>query len=532
VPRLNASHRAVLMSMAAILMVRATVLTQTARGDMPPMPIIAQNGFGESANSYAWSMAWFKGALYVGTARNALCVERATIEFYLPWGSYYTSHPVPDVSCPPTIADADLRAEIWRYSPRTRRWTRVYRSPTVPNPEAGGRPVARDIGYRGMVVLNEPGRPSTLAVAGLTADEFIPELARRDPPRILLTSDGTHFRPVAGGPGVVHDTLGPRRPVGYRAMAVLDGKLYVTASGGLTGDGVVLRVSDPSGSSPHFTQVSPSRLAVFELTTFDGHLYAGTGDSQHGYGVWRADGRRSLRWTPVVTGGAGRGALVTSVVSMQSYRGRLYVGASGWGTSIFPVSELIRIGPDGRWDVVVGAARSVNGTVRAPVSQLTDGFGNPYNLHFWRMDSYDGALLLGTNDWSWSLNGLPGVDDALRSQFGFDLYGTCDGNTWWAATRNGFGRPFDFGVRTMVSSPAGLFLGTTNLVQGTTIRESRAQPCSAGHSRVRIARVPRGARSSRYARLREHPPFGSDLATGLSSLAASDEGRLPGRLRR
>lgn len=531
-PRVNANHRVVLMSVAAILLIRAAVLTQTARADMPRMPVIAENGFGDSANSYAWSMAWFKGALYVGTARDALCVERATIAFYLPWGSYYTTRPAPDVSCPPAIADADLRAEIWRYSPRTQRWTRVYRSPTVPNPEAGGRPIARDIGYRGMVVLGGPGRPSTLAVAGVTADEFIPELARPSPPRILLTTDGTHFRPVAAGPGVTQDTLGPRRPIGYRAMAVLDGQLYVTASGGLTGDGVVLRVTDPSRPSPRFTQVSPSRLDVFELTTFDGHLYAGTGDAQRGYGVWRADGRRTLRWTPVVTGGAGRGPLVTSVVSMQSYRGQLYVGASGWGTSTFPVSELIRIGTDNRWDVVVGAPRSVDGTVKTPVSGLTDGFGNPYNLHFWRMVTYEGALLLGTNDSSWSLNGFPGVTDALRAQFGFDLYGTCDGNTWWTATRNGFGRPFDFGVRTMVSSPAGLFLGTTNLVQGTTIRQSRAHPCPAGQTRARIARVPRRARWSRYARLRGHQPFGSDLATGLSPLAASDVGRLRGRLHR
>ena len=521
----------VLISFAAVFGVRFTVLVATARGDLNSMPVIAEDGFGDRQNSYAWSMAWFKGALYVGTARSALCVERATIAYYLPWGGYYTTSPTPGVSCPPTIDDADLRAEIWRYTPHNRHWTLVYRSPTVPNPEAAGRPIGRDIGYRGMVVLQQRGKPSALYVGGLTADEFIPQLARRYPPRILRTTDGRHFHALPGGPDVIHDTLGPRRPSGFRAMAVQDGTLYVTASSGLTGDGVVMRVDDPAGQRPRFQQVSPSRLAVFELKTFDGHLYAGTGDFRHGYGVWRADGGRSRTWSPVVTGGAGRGSTVTSVVSMETYRGALYVGASGWGTSIFPASELIRLTPDGRWDVVVGDTRTVDGAVKAPVSHLVDGFGNPFNIHFWRMDVYRGALLLGTNDWSWSLNGTPGVDDRLRAEFGFDLYGTCDGNDWWVATRDGFGRPDDFGVRTMVTSPAGLFLGTTNVVQGTTIRQSHLQPCSTA-ARARATRLQRRRESSDYPRPTRQSLVDSGLDTALPQLRTSAGRQVPVRLHR
>jgi hypothetical protein len=475
-------------------------------------------------------MAWFKGALYVGTARSALCVERATIAFYLPLGGYYTTRPTPGVSCPSTIDDADLRAEIWRYTPSNRHWTLVYRSPTVPNPDAAGQRIARDIGYRGMVVVQQRGKPSALYIGGLTADEFIPELARRYPPRILRTTDGRHFRALPGGPGVIRDTLGPRRPVGYRAMAVQDGTLYVTASGGLTGDGVVMRVDDPAGRRPRFRQVSPSRLAVFELQTFDGHLYAGTGDSKFGYGVWRAEGGRSLSWSPVVTGGAGRGSTVTSVVSMDTYRGALYVGASGWGTSIFPASELIRITSDGRWDVVVGDPRTINGELKTPVGHLVDGFGNPFNIHFWRMDVYRGALLLGTDDWSWSLNGTPVVDNRLRAEFGFDLYGTCDGNDWWVATRNGFGRADDFGVRTMVTSPAGLFLGTTNLVQGSTIRQSQAPPCATA-ARTAATRLQRRRGTWGYPHPLQRSMIDSDLATPVVRLRTSAR-RRPVRFRR
>ena len=518
-------HQAVWMSFTVVFLVRVAVFTPAAHGDMPPMRAIAENGFGDSRNSYAWSMAWFKGALYVGTARSAMCVERATIAYYLPYSSFYSTHPVQDISCPPTIHDADLRAEIWRYSPRARRWKRVYRSPRVLNPRARGKRVARDIGYRGMVVLKEPGRPNALYVGGVTADEFIPELARRYPPRILRTIDGRHFRPLRGGPGVIRGPFGPQRPIGYRAMAVFDGALYITASGGLTGDGVVLRVRDPGGSSPSYTQVSPRTLAVFELKVFGGRLYAGTGDFQRGYGVWSTDGEKPLEWEPVVTDGAGRGPAITSAVSMETYRGRLYVGASGWGT-VSPASELIRIGPDDRWQVVVGNGRRVaNGAINSPMSGLLDGFGNQFNSHFWRMETYKGALLLGTNDWSWSLRASPGLADVFRSEFGFDLYVSCNGDDWWLATRDGFGRPNDFGLRTMAASRAGVFVGTTNLVDGATILRSRAGPCKAGSQRAAARLLGRegrwhGARSRRWW------PFTSDLASGPSGLRRRDARRL------
>jgi hypothetical protein len=479
-----ASHgrrRAIRLSLPAACAVSLMALAPPAHGEMPPgMRAIAEGGFGQVANGYAWSMAWFRGRLYVGTARDPLCVERATMDFYLPSLGSYRQHPAPGVRCPPSIDAADLRAEIWQYTPGSGRWARVYRSPRVPNPRAPGKAIARDIGYRGMVVVKRPGRPAALLVAGLSADEFVPELRRRSPPRILRTTDGRHFRPVRGGPGLIRGPRGVARPVGYRAMAVVDGKLYVTASAGLTGDGVILRLRGAGGSSPRFTQVSPAGLSVFEIAAFDGHLYAGTGDAQQGYGVWRMGGGPRPQWQPVVTGGAGRGATMTSVVSMEPYGGRLYVGASGWGTSPFPASELISVAPGGDWDVVVGNARQVAGAVRAPVSGLPDGFGNDFNLHFWRMQAYRGALLLGTNDWSWSLAGIPRLDRRIRAEFGFDLYATCDGTHWWAATRNGFGQPTDFGVRTMAASPAGLFIGTTDHIRGATVLRARRPPCAGG----------------------------------------------------
>jgi hypothetical protein len=457
--------------------------------------LIARDGFGDAANSYAWSMAWFKGHLYVGTARSAMCVEGATFAHYLPYAGYYREDPAPGVTCPPSIHEADLRAEIWRYAPRTGRWALVHRSPTVPNPRASGRRIARDIGYRGMAVLRGRDGRAALYVGTLTAGEYVPELARRHPPRLLRSTDGATFRAVRGGPGVIQVAEGPRRPVGFRSLEVVDGELYVTASPGLTGNGVVMRVRDPDGRAPGFRQVSPPELSVFELQRFDGALYAGSGDGAAGYGVWRMRAGRRPSWRQVVGEGAGRGATITSVVSMAAYRGRLYVGASGWGTA-----------PDGGWEVVAGnPRRAADGSERRPVSGLPDGFGNAFNSHFWRMETSGGALLLGTNDWSWSVRAAPDVLEQLRPGLGFDLYVTCDGASWSVLSRDGLGRGGqDFGVRTMTSTRTGLYIGTTNHRHGLAVHRSRADLCTGGARRERAAarpaaRVPHGHDATRPA---------------------------------
>lgn len=523
-PRTRATH---VWRAACVLCVVAAVLcapASPARGDsLPPPTAIAHDGFGDARNSYAWSMAWFKGALYVGTARSAICVENATIDYYLPGAGFYRQEPSPGVACPPAIHQADLRAEIWRYEPDRSRWTRVYRSPRVPNPGAPGQMVARDIGYRGMLVHTERGGRKALYVAALSPDEFIPELRRPRPPRILRTTDGKRFRPLRARPPVIHTYLGPYRPVGFRALATVRGSLYVTASPGLTGDGVVLRVRRPGGRFPSFEQVSPPKLAVFELASFGDRLYAGTGDSESGYGVWRADPDRPRRWEPVVVGGAGRGGTITSVVSMAPYDGHLYVGASGWRNSVFPASELIRIARDSRWEVVVGnPRRDAAGVLQSPLSGLSDGFGNAFNQHFWRMQAYRGALLLGTNDWSSSLRGVPGVPDQLRAEFGFDLYGTCDGSHWWDVTRDGLGRADDFGVRTMAASRAGLFIGTTNHVRGTSIYRAPGRPCDRGATRSIAAARPAYALT---ASIREALARGRLRAMLHPALVGSDTSR-------
>jgi len=187
---------------------------------------------------------------------------------------------------------------------------------------------------------------------------------------------------------------------------------------------------------------------------------------------------------------------------MHVFRGRLYVGSSGWyNNQGIPISELIRVDRRGRWQIVAGAPRTVNGVLRGPVSGLGDGFYNMFSAHFWRMEDYDGALYVSTNDWSYLVKtAFPGLEpwlagsiqSALAGEYGFDLWASCDGRDWFPVTRDAFGQSnmLDFGGRNLVSSPAGLFVGSANHPQGAKVWRSRVGACSSlvGRARERSAR--------------------------------------------
>lgn len=464
---------------------------------------IAAPGLGDRQNSFAWSMAWFKGKLYIGTNRNFLCVENATLDYYFGPG-FYSTKPIPEVDCPANRYDLDLRAEIWQFTPETQGWKRVFQSPeTTPLPPnrlgSDGKDVtARDIGFRNMGVYQD-----ALYVGGVTSNEYIPENRKTNPPRILRSTDGETFEPLMTPLEIKINsaTVGEEWAIGYRAMAVYDDRLFVTAGGGLLGDGVVLEVLNPSTTAPTtFVQRSPNTLQIYEMEPFDGELYVGVGDTKNnqGYSVHKMeaqpDGQFTL--TPVVTGGAGRGNDVTSVVSMHVYKGRLYVGSNGWYTRPPPPSELIRINPDDSWDLVVGLPRLYweDLSFKYPISGEGDGFGNQFNAHFWRMqctpspachsfnDLRDQPLYLGTNDFSWALRSVPDLGLLLSPGYGFDAFGTCDGQYWWNMTSNAFGDgKYNFGLRTMAwgsgASGSGHFMGSANHAEGTSVWENSGDPC-------------------------------------------------------
>jgi ubiquinone/menaquinone biosynthesis C-methylase UbiE len=443
---------------------------------------VAENGFGDGLNAYAHSMAWFNDALFVGTTRATFCM----VHFNDPGVMR-----VWPTQCPADIDTLDRRARIWRYEPRRLHWQEVVVSPTVSGHQ--GRRVARDIGYRGMAVHHAAGADApSLFVCGWASSRS------ERPPVILETKDGTHFR-VLPNPGLT------RRHNTFRTLVSHRSRLFTSPTGATrgwkngafkgstsnaAGTAMVLESSDPArglwrtANQPGFGD--PSNTTVFEMMPFSGHLYAGTLNPTEGLQIWkaRADGRHPYVWKKVLAHGASRHALNECATSMCVFNGALYVGTGiqngGYDKKhkVGPAAaELLRIHPDDTWDLVVGRSRSTPAGFKTALSGYGPGFDDYYNAYFWRMAAHDGWLYVGTYKWGVLLPFLPidkwpaaaaaevrriGVDRLAEEEGGFDLWRSRDGVQWEPVTCDGFGNPYNYGVRTMASTPYGLFVGTAN----------------------------------------------------------------------
>ena len=58
-------------------------------------------------------------------------------------------------------------------------------------------------------------------------------------------------------------------------------------------------------------------------------------------------------------------AVDNTLGSFSPFQGRLYVGASGWVNSLFPISEMIRINPDDTWQLVAEACGAASWDARS-----------------------------------------------------------------------------------------------------------------------------------------------------------------------
>jgi cyclopropane fatty-acyl-phospholipid synthase-like methyltransferase len=436
---------------------------------------VAGGGFGDPANSYAFSMAWFRDALYVGTARNMLALVQSS-----PPREPAAMNPWP-VDVPESVFSLDLRAQLWRYSPESDAWDCAFTSPLVPGPD--GQQTPREIGYRHMTLFKRPSeRYARLYVATASSNT-------RGPGAYILRYDGDELSPVSR-PG-----LGDQQVSTFRTISSFDGLLCSAP----TGSGRAWNAADapaiyatPDPLAEDWRAISSSGFgseanqAVYAMTAFNGHLYAGTLNPFTGYEIWKLDLGRSgdERWRRIVAGGAGRGNLNEAAMTMCVFGEALYVGSGisngGYDRThgVGPgAGEVIRIHPDDSWELVVGEARVGSRGPRTPLSGLGPGFGNPFNGYIWSMAVHDGHLYVGTFDstifalWA-DLRRQPlerqlklrqlGVERFVERNAGFDLFRTRDGVTWTAVTQNGFGNPYNYGARNLVSTPAGLFVGTAN----------------------------------------------------------------------
>lgn len=446
---------------------------------------IAKGGFGDGHNCFAHSMAWFKGRLYLGTTRSNLCMLRVQ--------SSYVDTPLQvwPVDCPTTVDELyklDRRSQIWAYDPADGSWEMVFRAPMIEG--VNGDLVPRDIGYRSMTVHDGPEGPA------LYVSTWAPG---RAPGGLLMrTFDGRSFE-VISPYGVLDPPMSATR-----SLTSFRGRMHFapTAQRGTTGgqqnSARPQIVASDTPEAGNWTEVNApgfgdmDNLSIFSLDVMGDTLYAGTLNTK-GLQIWATDGSPAgdgsgyYKWRMICDRGAGRGPLNQVVVSTAAFNGALYVGTGIQGggndrvNGIGPAAaEILRINPDDSIDLIMGDRVDED---RVPLSGLSSGFGHFFNGYMWDMEVHDGWLYVGTLDWSvtlrWAdfdrspsqvreLMTLIGVEAIIEADGGADLWRTADGENWMPVDRRGFGNPYNWGIRNLVSTPVGLMVGTAN-VFGPTV---------------------------------------------------------------
>jgi len=452
---------------------------------------IGEQGFGDAGNSYPWSMAEFKGKIYIGSNRWHLCFIKALL-------GTDTTDDIPEfpLDCNPNLLEMDVRARIFSYDPRTRKVELVYMSPTYKQLQSDGSYVdaPRDVGYRTMAVYTETDGTESLYI-GTYGSRTLDSL----PARILRTTDGVHFQEI---PTQYSNYNGF---TAFRSMKIFKNRLYLCVIGETASSSVVLEATDPKSGNfrichdPFFGD--PTNDSPYTLEVFKGYLYVGMANSTNGFQLLKTDasGLPPYHFTKVLTNGAYRGPNNENVVSLGAYKDHLYVGSGilfgGYdilrGVGPAP-AELLRVKADGNWDLICGVARDTPDGHKDPLTGKGPGFGNPFTGYMWRFTEYNGVLYLGTFDSAYiaqygedvTLDELKSridlsrypvqpsmtVDEVLdvisASEGGFDLWSTVNGADWYQVTRSGFGDEFNYGVRNYVPTTYGLYLGAANPFYG------------------------------------------------------------------
>jgi nucleoside-diphosphate-sugar epimerase len=304
---------------------------------------------------------------------------------------------------------------------------------------------------------------------------------------ILRSYDGENFE-VVSEPGLGNPNIST-----FRSLHVFDGHLYAPPAGeGVNFNSnrasIVMRSPEPGvgrwapacerGFGDH------TNNGIFEMAVFNDHLYAGTFNHYFGYQIWKtkANGGGPCEWKKVLERGAHRGPLSEIAMALCPFNGALYVGSSiqngGYDryNLVGPASgEIIRIYPDDSWELLVGTPRETALGPIQPLSGLGPGFDSIFAGYIWRMAVHDGWLYVTTFDYCCYLNyahrSSPtaqrlqrhfGTDRLVEIGGGFKMYRTRDGINWVPVTKNGMGNPYNYGGRTLVSAPEGLFVGTAN----------------------------------------------------------------------
>jgi hypothetical protein len=417
--------------------------------------VITSGGAGRESSITAQSMAYFRGSLYLGMAG---------------------ANPVEAKDAP----------RIVRYDAGQDKWQTVYEPPlidphrrsNVPDLSLGKElagldkfrrsvaPLPRDTGYRSMCVFQgKTDEAPALYVSTMSRTGGL----------ILRSADGETFE-VVGEPG-----LGDPDIYSFRGLVALGDRIFASAAGVITdeyldrevGHEAKIYVSDDPRSGHWVAAAEPgfgdrSNLAVTALAPAFGRLYAGTANPDMGFQIWQTEARGSppFDWVPLVIDGGGGFNQNFAVGAMAEFNGALYVGSgvTGFGYEaghdIGPAScELMRVFPDGNWELISGHMRFTSDGLKLPLSLLGAGLGDFYNSMIWSLAVHDDVLYLGTSQWE----GLRCLEiGAAEIVGGYQLWASVDGEKWTPVLDDGRGNPASVAIQTLQSTPDGLFAGSSN----------------------------------------------------------------------
>jgi hypothetical protein len=231
--------------------------------------------------------------------------------------------------------------------------------------------------------------------------------------------------------------------------------------------GVVVESANPSQGDNSFLQISPASPQVYELAPYNGYLYVTFVDQTNGFSVAKTNAQPPYTYTTVLPNGGYRNPDPNPIaLSMLVFLGHLYVGGDGVQRTAglqAQGAELFRVNPDDSWDLISGESRSTPAGQKNALSGLGIGLGWQLNEHMWRMRIYDGRLYVGTFDAATTLRNIPSAVSYVTPEMGFDLWWTADGSYFTLVDQTGFSDPFNFGARTLMDTPYGLFLGSALL---------------------------------------------------------------------
>ncbi|MHA7875451.1 hypothetical protein [Roseivivax sp.] len=422
---------------------------------------VAQGGLGHEGSTLAHAMAWFQDHLYLGTTapRGASPTDAGRILRFDPKSeSWETAHSAPVIETNEEIL-ARLDAQNETLGGKDLAGLTGVTHPTG---------LAREYGIRALQIFKGKSDPHPCLYAG-TMSLF--------GGGILRSEDGVSFEPVLGTGR--HDD----RILSFRGLVEFKGRLYTAPAGTATRDkadpnfapeAMVYVSDDPAKGAESWAPVcepafgDPVNRSVFALGVAHGYLYAGTASWTRGFQLWRTDGKgKGLhKWERVLTDGAYRFNHNFSVATLCAFDGDMYVGSgiSGLGYDkahdVGPATaELIRVKPDGSWDLLVGDLRCTPDGLKVPLSAMGPGFDDPYNSVMWSMTVHEDALYVGTQQWEPFDTALHGDGSPLTG--GYQLWRSRNGSDWEKVIDAALGRVSATGLRSMQSTPAGLFLGTS-----------------------------------------------------------------------